>query len=92
MSSLSSERIIDLYEEVTLNEKLSLINELLETKGEFTFTELVVRDHSTLEIVCAFLAILEAVKSRRISIFQNRLFGDIRIRRNPNYSAVGEDA
>lgn len=90
MSSLSSERIIDLYEEITINEKISLINELLETGGEFLFTDLLVRGRSTLEIVCSFLAILESVKSRRIAIYQNRLFGDIRIKKNPHYDTVGE--
>ncbi len=90
MTSLSSERIIDLYEEITINEKISLINELLETRGEFMFTDLLVHDRSTLDIVCAFLAILESVKSRRIAIYQNRLFGDIRIKSNPQYQAVGD--
>ena len=92
MSSLSSERIIDLYEEITINEKISLINELLDSRGEFMFTDLLVREQSTLEIVCSFLAILESVKARRIAIFQNRLFGDIRIKRNPLYETVGGEA
>ncbi len=79
ISSISSERIIDLYEEVTVNEKLSLINEYLEIKNEFFFTELIIKSKSIIEIVCAFLAVLEAVKTKTISIFQNRMFGDIRI-------------
>ena len=79
ISSISSERIIDLYEEVTVNEKLSLINEYLETKNEFFFTELIIKSKSIIEIVCAFLAVLEAVKTKTISLFQNRMFGDIRI-------------
>jgi segregation and condensation protein A len=33
-----------------------------------------------MDIVCAFLAILEAVKYHVVSIFQHRLFGDIEIR------------
>jgi segregation and condensation protein A len=33
-----------------------------------------------MDIVCAFLAILVAVKTRMISVFQNRMFGDIVIR------------
>jgi segregation and condensation protein A len=33
-----------------------------------------------MDVVCAFLAILEAVKLRTISIFQNKLWGDIMIR------------
>jgi segregation and condensation protein A len=92
ISSLSSERIISLYEEVTINEKISLINEFLETKGEFTFTELIVKQGSIMDIVCAFLAVLESVKSRRILILQNRLFGDIKIMRNPNGEATDAGA
>jgi segregation and condensation protein A len=82
ISNLSpeDERIYDLYEEITINEKLALIDELLERKGEFSFTDLVVRSGSMLDIVCAFLAVLEAVKDRLIAIFQNRMFGDILVR------------
>ncbi|MEW5815125.1 MAG: segregation/condensation protein A [Spirochaetota bacterium] len=80
ISSLSSERIIDLYEEVSINEKLTLLNELLEVRGEFIFTDLIIKTKSIMEIVCSFLAVLEAVKSKKISIYQNRLFGDIRIK------------
>jgi segregation and condensation protein A len=80
MTNLTQERIIDIYEEVSVNEKITLLAELLETQGECNFTDLVVRNGSVLDIICAFLAILEAVKVRMISIFQNRMFGDIKIR------------
>jgi segregation and condensation protein A len=80
ISNISSEQIIDLYEEVSINEKMTLINELLETRGEFIFTDLIVRPGSIPDIVCSFLAILEATKARTIRIYQNRMFGDIRIR------------
>ncbi|MFP4382586.1 MAG: segregation and condensation protein A [Spirochaetia bacterium] len=79
ISSLSSERIIDLTEEVTINEKLTLINELLETKKYFMFTDLLTKKGAVLDVVCAFIAVLESVKARRIRILQNRMFGDIRI-------------
>jgi segregation and condensation protein A len=79
ISTLSSERIIDLYEEVSVNEKITLVTELLEEKGEFLFTDLI-RKRTVLEIVCAFFAVLELVKERRITVYQNRFFGDIRIR------------
>jgi segregation and condensation protein A len=79
-SNLSEERIIDLYEEITINEKFTLLSELLETRGECGFTDLVVRRGSVMDIVCAFFAILEAVKIRMITVFQNRMFGDIMIR------------
>lgn len=80
MTSISSERIIDLYEEVSINEKLSLIFEFIEKREDFFFSDLITKDDSVMELVCAFLAILEAVKIRKIIVFQNRLFGDIRIR------------
>jgi segregation and condensation protein A len=80
MSTLSPQRILDLYEEVSVNEKLSLIEEYLETRGEFLFTDLIVKPDSAMDVVCAFLALLEAVKAKRIRIYQNKLFGDIRIR------------
>jgi segregation and condensation protein A len=88
MSSLPGERIIDLYEEVSINEKLTLINEFLETKGECSFTDLVVRNGSIMDIVCAFLALLEAVKLRTVIVFQNRMFGDILIRPGGGFGAA----
>ncbi|MBI9108737.1 MAG: segregation/condensation protein A [Spirochaetales bacterium] len=81
INSLSSERIIDMYEEVSINEKVTLMYELFEDRNEIRFTDLIIRENSIMDIVCAFLAILEAVKQKRISIFQNKLFGDIAIRK-----------
>ena len=90
LSNLSSERIIDLYEEVSVNEKITLVAELLEQRGEFLFTDLI-RKPSVLEMVCSFIAVLELVKERRITVFQNRMFGDIRIRaRYPEPQAAEE--
>jgi segregation and condensation protein A len=83
MNNLSDERIFDLYEEVSINEKITLMNEQLEKRGECYFTDLVVRNGSIMDIICAFLAVLEAVKFRMILIFQNRMFGDILIRSRP---------
>ena len=80
MSNYNSEQILDLYEEVSVNEKLTLMNELLEKKGECLFTDLIVRKGNLLDVICAFMALLEAVKFRIASIWQNRMFGDIKIR------------
>jgi segregation and condensation protein A len=77
--NLPAERIIDLYEEVTVNEKTVLLAELLESKGECRFTELIKRS-GALDVVCAFLAVLDAAKMKMIVLYQNRLFGDILIR------------
>jgi segregation and condensation protein A len=84
ISSISSERIIDLYEEVSINEKISLVNELLEEREYCRFTDLLVKANSVMEVICAFLAILEMVKLKRITIYQNRMFGDIRIYVHPD--------
>jgi segregation and condensation protein A len=65
-----------------VNEKTTLLMELLENKGECSFTDLIIRSRSVMDIVCAFLAILEAVKIRMIVIYQNRMFGDILIKSN----------
>ncbi|MDR0718919.1 MAG: segregation/condensation protein A [Treponema sp.] len=81
MSKISKERIFDMYEEVSINEKITLIKELLDRKGECNFTDLIIRHTSILDIVCAFLAVLEAVKLRMAAVLQNRMFGDIIIRK-----------
>ncbi|WP_010258453.1 segregation and condensation protein A [Treponema primitia] len=80
ISNLPGERILDMHEEVSINEKLTLISEFLEIKGECNFTDLLVRNGSIMDIVCAFLALLEAVKLKKVVVFQNRMFGDILIR------------
>lgn len=80
ISNISSERIIDLYEEVTINEKITLINEFLESGDEFNFLSLLIKHDSIMEIICSFLAVLELIKAKRIIVFQNKLFGDIRIK------------
>jgi segregation and condensation protein A len=80
LSSFPSERIIDMYEEVSVNEKITLIYELLDSSGEFMFTDLVIKKSSIMEVICSFLAVLELVKSAVILVYQNKLFGDILIK------------
>jgi segregation and condensation protein A len=77
--NMSAERIIDLNEEVTINEKTTLLAELLENQGECRFTDLIIHARA-LDVVCAFLAVLEAAKTRMITLSQNRIFGDILIK------------
>ena len=80
LKRLPGESIIDLFEEVSINEKTVLMWELLETRGECNLTDLVIHYKSRMDIVCAFLAILEAVKIHTIIILQNRIFGNIIIK------------
>lgn len=79
ISSYSDETILNMYEEISVQEKITLMNEMLDNKGECLFTDLIIRRGSGLDVICAFMAILEAVKLRIASIYQNRMFGDIKI-------------
>jgi len=80
ISAYSQEQILSMYEEISVSEKITLMNEFLENKGECFFTDLIVRKDNLMDIVCAFMAILEAVKFKMACIYQNRMFGDIKIR------------
>ena len=80
----SGQTLIDLYEEVTINEKITLLSELMETRGECSFTDLIARKGSLMEVICAFLALLDAVKAGIAAVYQNRMFGDIMIRKTGN--------
>ena len=78
--NLPGEGVFDTFEEISVNEKVTLLYELLENKGECRFTDLVIKTNSIMDIVCSLLAVLEAVKVRMIIILQNRMFGDILIK------------
>ncbi len=75
----SGDKIMSMYEEISVGEKITLMYEFFENKGECFFTDLIIRKESIMDIVCAFMAILEAVKVHSACIFQNRMFGDIKI-------------
>ena len=79
MSQYSNEKILNMYEEISVNEKITLMNEILEDKKQCMFTDLLTRPGNEMDVICAFMAILEAVKFNMITIFQNKLFGDIKI-------------
>lgn len=81
VSQYSDEKILDMYEEISVNEKLTLMAEFLEEKGECMFTDLITRPGNVLDVICSFMALLEAVKFRTACIYQNRMFGDIKITR-----------
>ena len=79
MNQYSDQKILDITEEISVNEKITLMNELLEKHNECMFTDLLVRKGNILDVICAFMAILEAVKFKMAAIYQNRMFGDIKI-------------
>lgn len=79
ISSFNDARVLDMNEEISVNEKKTLMAEFLNEKGECFFSDLIVRDRSKLDVICAFMAVLEAVKEKLAEIYQNKLFGDIKI-------------
>jgi segregation and condensation protein A len=89
VSQYSNEKILNMYEEISVNEKITLMNELLENKQECMFTDLITRPGNEMDVICAFMAILEAVKFKTVTIFQNRLFGDIKICKRADSETVG---
>ncbi len=88
INAISLERIIDLYEEVSINEKITLLEELIDSQEAISFADLIIKENSMMEVICAFLAILDCVKLKKILILQNQFFGDIQIRKNPEYLAI----
>lgn len=94
MKQYSNDTILNMYEEISVNEKITLMNELIEDKKECLFTDLLTRPGNEMDIICAFLAILEAVKFKMIRIMQSKLFGDIKITKRDdgnNYVPTEED-
>ncbi|MDE5899537.1 MAG: segregation/condensation protein A [Treponemataceae bacterium] len=89
VSSYSNEKILNMYEEISVNEKITLMNEILERKSECMFSELLTRAGNEMDVICAFMAILEAVKFKLITIFQNKLFGDIKLCRRAEHPEPG---
>jgi segregation and condensation protein A len=91
LGTITPEQVFNVYEEVTTKQKLTLMAELFEDRQEISFLDIVVRPDSPMDVICAFLAILEAVKFSMITIFQHRLFGDIVIRRREDFDVAAID-
>lgn len=96
ISRFPQDKVINMYEEVSINEKLTLIRERLEETGECMFSELLTHSDSAdaigqMDAVCAFMALLEAVKSCVVAVYQNRIFGDIKICRVQTVTEAGAD-
>ena len=76
-------KIFNLYEEVSINEKKTLLTELLEEKEEVTIEELIVHLDDKMHIICAIFAVLEMTKDHLILINQKTEFGPIFIQKRP---------
>jgi segregation and condensation protein A len=66
---------------VTLEEKIASLQESLLLRAEASFAEIVGSARDRVEVIVSFLAMLELIKQRFISVNQERYFSEIRIKR-----------
>lgn len=64
-------------DEINIDEKESFIENYVRQKRRFSFTELLEKQKSRMEVIVTFLCILELMKVGRITVEQNELFDDI---------------
>ncbi len=84
------EKVFNLYEEVTENEKIALMTELLERREVVRFTDLFSFHPTGMHIICSFIAVLVAVKDKIIRIRQDALFDDFEIRKRTDDELLEE--
>jgi len=77
IKQIAPSKVFNVYESVTVNEKIALMQEVFETREYMTIEELIVDPTSRLHIICAFLAILDATKQGMIYLLQERAFETI---------------
>ena len=83
VEQIAPNKIFNVYEEVTVKEKIALMQELLEKQGTIRLTDLIVDASNPLHIICSFMAILESCKFGMIYIRQDETYGDITITAKP---------
>jgi segregation and condensation protein A len=88
MTSITPNKVFNVYESVTVNEKIALMNELFETREYITILDIIIHPEQPLHIICSFMAILESCKFNMILIEQRNAFQEIVMRRRPeNYDS-----
>jgi segregation and condensation protein A len=65
-------------DEISVQDRMKQLLEILERQeGRFLFSKLMSEDATRLEIVVTFMALLELMKIKKVSVFQHQLFEDI---------------
>jgi segregation and condensation protein A len=73
---------------VTVDEQMEYINHVLNTRGQCTFRELIAEMTQRIRIVVTFVALLEMIKNRILSIRQEEPYGDFWIFKSSHESFV----
>lgn len=91
MTTITPNKVFNVYESVTVNEKIALMQELFETKEYIVIEDLIIHLHNALHIICSFMAILDACKLNMISLVQTEPFGPILLRRRDEAFSIDFD-
>lgn len=83
LEKVAPNKLFNVYEEVSIKEKRTLLEELLDSGETVTISALIVDPTNPLHIICSFMAILEACKDRMIIFNQPEPLGEIYIVRRP---------
>ena len=83
VSQIAPNKLFNVYEEVSVKEKIALMQELLENNAEIKLSDLIKDFSNPLHIICSFMAILESCKFRMILIRQDEEYGEIIITKRP---------
>jgi len=83
MKAIAPNKVFNVYERVTVGEKIALMDELFETKQQLTLEDIIIHMDSKLDIICSFMAILECCKLQKIVIHQEEPYGTIIIVQRP---------
>ncbi|AEC01837.1 segregation and condensation protein A [Parasphaerochaeta coccoides] len=79
LGKIAPTQIFNVYEEVTVKEKIALMSELFEFRAEIMLTDLILHPEQPLHVICSFLAVLEAAKANLITLRQDEPYGNIHI-------------
>ncbi len=86
LSRVSNENLYTITpEEETIEQRITLILDILERKESATFMELFTDSPRKLVAILTFLAILELVRIRRIAVRQSLPFSELRVYRGEQY-------
>ena len=66
-------------EEISLEDKMSYVEDFAVKSKHCSFRDLLGKQHSKMQIIMTFLAILELMKVGKINIVQDNIFDDIQI-------------
>ena len=66
-------------EEVSLEEKVVILEQYAALHKQFSFRGLLERQSSRVQVIVTFLAVLELMKTGKIEIYQKQAFDDISI-------------